>query len=103
MTAAGDWGVFVDELKLVATASEGLDWWVLFQARQHPSRFTYLAMTPQGGHLHVACDSQEAAEMLRDLMGARGMNPKLTKVARLSACRKTAERRTQKLTRAASW
>jgi hypothetical protein len=82
------WGVFVDELRIFATASPGADWWVLYVSHQPAERLTCLAMSPCGGHWHVACDNRDDAEMVRDQIAGHGINPKLLKVTTLSACLK---------------
>lgn len=97
MGDVSDWGVFVDELRIYATASPGKDWWTLYLARQPDERITYLAITPCGAHIHLACDNRDDAQMVRDMIAGHGINPKFLKVARLAACRKAAEQREQRL------
>jgi hypothetical protein len=90
---ADDWGVFVNEAKVNATQL-GAAWWAAFTAAHSRSgRITCLAMSITGGHHHVACDSQDGAVVLRDLMTGRGIHPTCTRVARLSACRQQAGRK----------
>lgn len=96
MPEADDWGVLVDELKIFATGSPGSDWWALYVSRQPDERVTYLAMTPSGGHVHVACDSKDDAEMLLGTITNHGVNPKLVKVATLEACQNEAGRRAER-------
>jgi len=88
VSTAGDWGVFVDEVKLFAIRGDGSDWWALYSARQPAERLTCLRVTLGGCQWHVACDSQDDAEMLLAVMTERGVHPKCVKVARLSACRR---------------
>lgn len=88
MSAADDWGVFVDEIKLFAIGGDGADWWALYSMRQPTERLTCLRATLGGTQWHVACDSQEDAEKLLAVMTESGVHPKCAKVAKLSACRK---------------
>lgn len=81
---ADDWGVVVDEIKILATR-QGSDWWALYQARQPQERLTCLTVTLGGCHWHVATGSREDAEMLIETMAANGVNPKFLKAARLPA------------------
>lgn len=96
------WGVFVDELRILATGSPGADWWALYLLRQPHGRVTYLAITPSGGHVHVACDSKDDAELLRETIAGSGINPKFLKTATLESCRKQAERRAEREASAAA-
>lgn len=93
MAGGAVWGVFVDELKIFATASRGTDWWLQYSARQPDGRVTCLGMTPCGGHVHVACDDKDDARVLRDEMTGLGINPKFTRVRTLAACQAEASRR----------
>jgi hypothetical protein len=90
--AADDWGVFVDEVKLFAVSGEGAGWWALYSGHQPAERLTCLRATLGGSQWHVACDSQDDAEMLLATMTERGVHPKCAQVSRLSACRKVAAR-----------
>lgn len=89
---AGDWGVFVDEVKLNAIGGSGIEWWSLFWQRfEAAGRITGLTLSIAGGHWHVACDSEEDAASLLGLMTANGVHPKCVKVAGLASCVRTAE------------
>jgi hypothetical protein len=82
--------VFVDELKIFAAGRPGSAWWALYVSQQPGERLTYLAVTPSGGHVHVACDSEDAAEMLLGTITGHGINQKYVKVATLAACQRAA-------------
>ena len=90
MPETDDWGVFVDEVEMFASGSPGTGWWDLYIAGQSPERATCLAMTSQGGHWHIACESRKDAEMLLTTMTSQGINPELVEVATLKASRKEA-------------
>lgn len=95
--SADDWGVFVNETKINASGL-GATWWSDFSAAHSRSgRITCLGMTIVGGHHHVACDSQDDATELRQLMTASGVPATCTKVARLSECQEQATRKTAAL------
>ena len=90
MPETDDWGVFVDEVKMFASGSPGTGWWNLYIAGQSPERATCLAMTSQGGHSHIACESRKDAKMLLTTMTSQGINPELVEIATLKASRKEA-------------
>lgn len=84
---AADWGVVVNEVKILATR-QGLDWWALYHARQPQERLTCLTASIAGSRWHVATGSREDADMLIETMTGNGINPKFLKAARLSAVRR---------------
>ena len=90
MPEADRWGVFADELKILADGGPGAGWWTLYVAQQPGERLTYLAGAPPAGHVHVACDSKDDAETLLATITGHGINPKHVKVATLAACQKAA-------------
>jgi hypothetical protein len=85
-----NWGVFANELRILAAGGPGSDWWALFKSQQPGDRLTYLAETPSGGHVHVGCGSRDDAKALLATATAHGVNPKHVKAATLSACRTAA-------------
>ncbi len=87
MPEADIWGAFADELKIFAT---GPDWWALYLPQQPGERVTYLAETPSGGHVHVACDSKGDAETLLGTLTGHGVKHEHLKAATLAACQKGA-------------
>ena len=90
MPETGHWGVFADELKILADGGPGAGWWTHYVAQQPGERLTYLAGAPPAGHVHVACDSKDDAETLLGTITGHGINPKHVKVATLAACQKAA-------------
>lgn len=90
MPEADRWGVFVDELKIFAAGGPGADWWALYVSQHAGERLTYLAVTPSGGHVHVACDSEDAAETLLGKITDHSINPTYVKVATLADCQRAA-------------
>lgn len=84
------WGVFANELKIFADGAPGSDWWTLYLSQQPGERLTYLAQTPSGGHVHVACSSEDDAEILLATITDHGISHKHVKVATLAACERAA-------------
>jgi hypothetical protein len=85
-----DWGVFVNEVKIMLYGNrEPANWWVTFGARYGPhGRITMLDITPiAGGHYHVAFDTKDDAEFARQHMIAQGIHPTFVEVKTLTACR----------------
>jgi hypothetical protein len=94
---ATDWGVFVNECGVFAGGGAGSSWWAQFFIRSHPGRITTLTLSLGGGHHHVATDTKDDAEFLRDYMISKGVPKTHARVQRLSAAKAIAARRAEAL------
>lgn len=85
--ASEQWGVFVDEVGILATG-RGADWWVTTSVRMHASGVLIeLDMVPIAGGIYLMrCDDQESAEFAAGYMGEH-VWPKFAKVTTLAAAR----------------
>lgn len=84
---ATDWGVLVNECKVFATQRGG-EWWLPFLLRfEGTGRMTCLEMSIAGGRWHVACDTREDAQSLKDLMTSSGVPASAVTVKRLALCK----------------
>jgi hypothetical protein len=83
---ADDWGVFVNECGIFASA-HGEGAWLYFLSRARDERLTMLWLGPCGGEWHVMCGTKEAAAEGREIFVEQGIHKTHVKVARLSACR----------------
>jgi hypothetical protein len=95
MTAATDWGLWVNELGVSATGIAA-GRWADFLLRAGRERLTMLAMTPCGGEYHVMCGTKADAEEARETFTDIGFHPKHVRVARLSACQAKARERRER-------
>lgn len=87
-TEATDWGVHVNECAAFATRT-GADWWALFWSRHATTgRLTDLGQSIAGGLWHVACDTKEDAESLREHMVTQGVPASAVAVRRLAKCKR---------------
>ena len=92
MSAADDWGLFVNEIGIFASGIEK-DRWLDFVIRAKPGRLTPLWLTGAGGEWHLMCGTRADAVEARDLFLEVGFHKTHVKVARLAACRAKAEAR----------
>lgn len=95
MSAADDWGLWVNETGIFASGiAEGK--WLDFLGRDRAGRATLLWAAPGGGEWHVMCGTREAADEARELFLDVGFHGNHVKVARLAACQaKTAARKSR--------
>jgi hypothetical protein len=91
VTAAGDWGVWVNECGIFAS-THGAGAWLYFQGRDRRDRLTMLWLGPGGGEWHVMCGTKEAATEGREIFIEQGIHKTHVEVARLSACAAKVER-----------
>ena len=91
---ADDWGVFVNECGIVSC---GLGWdkWTAFLIARQGEGITCLADSIGGGEYHVMCGTKEAAAEARDIFVETGIHRNHVKVARLTACLETRERKNE--------
>lgn len=96
MTAAEDWGLYVNEVGIFASRIAA-DRWLDFTFRAREGRLTMLTTSPAGGEWHVMCGARADAAEARDLFLEVGFHKNHVKVARLSACQAKAAGRGQEL------
>lgn len=89
-----DWGVFVDECGIFATANHAAEWWVAQSLHIRADLLTMLAMSPCGGHFHFLTETRENAEFVHEYILSKGIHKNHVKVQRLSAAKAKAAKRT---------
>lgn len=91
MSVADDWGVWVNEVGIMASGIAA-GRWLDFTSRRR-ARLTPLWLGPLGGEWHVTCGARADAVEARDLFLEVGFHKTHVKVARLSACQAKVARR----------
>lgn len=85
MSAADDWGLWVNETGIFASRI-AMDRWLDFLSRDKGNRAVVLWAAPCGGEWHVMCGSRDdARDALETFLGV-GFHKNHVKVARRSAC-----------------
>lgn len=86
------WGVFVDEVGILATG-KGSEWWVTYSTRMQASgTLVELDMVPIAGGVYLMkCEDQDAAEWAAEYMAGH-VHAKFVKPMTLTSARKAIRR-----------